>query len=199
MTARQLDFIKSLVAERQLPGAEADEHERGRATFARRVAAEETTGGAHGTTTTYAARMTPQQASNMIEWLLALPRQQRSEPATDTTTPDVPAGRFALRTADDPQLRFFKVDRPEEGRWAGRTFLSEIFGGGFGDDGRREPIRDRARREEILNAILAVGPIKAAQCYGIELGHCGRCGRTLTDETSRAFGIGPDCREAWGI
>jgi Family of unknown function (DUF6011) len=195
MTARQLDFIKRLYEERVLPFDAADEHERGKASFARKVA----TGEQHGTGT-YADRMTPPQASRLIEWLMGLPRRESATTsAAAEPAPDVPAGRFALATNGDPTLRFFKVDRPEEGRWAGRTFLSEIFGGGYGDDGRREPIRDRARRTEILNAILAVGPMKAAQCYGIELGHCGRCGRTLTDETSRAFGIGPDCREAWGI
>jgi len=31
--------------------------------------------------------------------------------------------------------------------------------------------------------------------YGTELGECGVCGRTLTDEKSRAYGIGPVCRE----
>jgi uncharacterized protein DUF6011 len=29
--------------------------------------------------------------------------------------------------------------------------------------------------------------------YGQELGECGHCGRTLTDEASRAAGIGPVC------
>lgn len=29
--------------------------------------------------------------------------------------------------------------------------------------------------------------------YGQEIGACGRCGATLTDETSREFGLGPEC------
>jgi len=31
--------------------------------------------------------------------------------------------------------------------------------------------------------------------YGRLIGDCCRCGRQLTDETSRALGIGPVCRE----
>lgn len=193
MTARQMDFIRRLAQERRLPLESTAPGMRNRGRYVANLTNPHLAG-----STNAATEPTTRQASAIIEWLLELPLAQERAPQQDET-PDVPEGRFALRLNGDDQLRFFKVDRPEEGRWAGRTFLSEIFGGGFGDDGRREPIRDRARRTEILNAILAVGPYKAAQCYGIELGHCGRCGRTLTDETSRAFGIGPDCREAWGI
>jgi hypothetical protein len=31
--------------------------------------------------------------------------------------------------------------------------------------------------------------------YGMLIGKCGVCGRTLTDEESRANGIGPVCAE----
>ncbi len=44
-----------------------------------------------------------------------------------------------------------------------------------------------------LAAIEAVGPEAAAQLYGQEIGHCGRCHRPLTDETSRKRGLGPEC------
>ena len=33
----------------------------------------------------------------------------------------------------------------------------------------------------------------AAATYGQEYSHCGRCGRSLTDDASRARGIGPEC------
>lgn len=195
MTARQMDFIRRLADERQLPLESTAPGMRNRARYVSNLVNPHLAG-----STNAATEPDNRQASAIIEWLLELPmRPGRSRETTSEPTPDVPEGRFALRTDDDEQLRFYKVDRPTEGRWAGYVFVSEIFGGGFGDDGRREPIRDRQRKSEVLNAILAVGPIKAAQCYGIELGHCGRCGRTLTDETSRAFGIGPDCREAWGV
>jgi hypothetical protein len=108
-----------------------------------------------------------------------------SAPAPVQPIPDVPAGRYAIR-ATDGVVRFYVVDRPTEGKWVGRTFVSrqasdELF-----------PIRDRAERTRVLSAIL-VDPRGASVLYGRELGRCGVCGRTLTDEASRAAGIGPVC------
>lgn len=40
---------------------------------------------------------------------------------------------------------------------------------------------------------IAADPQAASERYGQELGHCGRCGRTLTDEESRGRGTGPIC------
>ena len=104
---------------------------------------------------------------------------------------DVPAGRYAIVDEADGRIRFFVVDRPTEGRWAGRVFVSEQA------SDEKFPVRG-ARRGEVLAAI-AVDPREAMIRYGHELGRCGNCGRTLTDETSRAMGIGPDCARALGI
>ena len=46
-------------------------------------------------------------------------------------------------------------------------------------------------------AKIAVDPYEAALRYGRTIGQCGVCGRTLTDEDSRALGIGPVCRQRW--
>ena len=42
---------------------------------------------------------------------------------------------------------------------------------------------------------IAADPQAASIRYGLEIGACGRCGRTLTDEESRAAGIGPVCAQ----
>ncbi len=47
---------------------------------------------------------------------------------------------------------------------------------------------------QALEAIKTASPETAMALYGQTLGYCGRCGRSLTDETSRALGIGPVCR-----
>ena len=99
-------------------------------------------------------------------------------------------GRYAI--AIDDKLRFFRVNTPTEGRWAKMTFVNEVFGGG-----RRDPVRNRQFRQTVLQAISA-DPDALAR-YGQELGECGVCGRELTDERSRAIGIGPVCREKLGM
>jgi hypothetical protein len=46
---------------------------------------------------------------------------------------------------------------------------------------------------EVLKRLTDSDIRTAAYRYGQELGYCCRCGRHLTDEDSRAAGIGPDC------
>jgi len=97
-----------------------------------------------------------------------------------------------LRVPIDSKLRFFRVNTPTKGRWATMTFVNEVFGGG-----RREPVRNRQFRQTVLQTISA-DPNALAR-YGQELGECGVCGRDLTDEESRAIGIGPICRGKLGM
>jgi hypothetical protein len=102
---------------------------------------------------------------------------------------EVPAGRYAIEFSDG--IKFYVVDRPTEGRWAGYTFVKvqasdELY-----------PVRNPKQREGILLEI-AVDPQAAMLRYGREIGKCGHCNRTLTNAESRALGIGPVCRGRMG-
>lgn len=102
---------------------------------------------------------------------------------------DVPAGHYAVPSlTGNNDLDFFRVDRPYEGRWAGRVFVKRVIGGR-----PNSPVRGRTYTEALL-AIRAAGAAEAARRYAQELGRCSRCNRHLTDETSRAYGMGPECR-----
>ena len=111
----------------------------------------------------------------------------------DPALPDVPAGRYAVATEAGAinTLAFYKVDRPVEGRWAGRVFVQHIVGG---DEERLSPATSRA----ILAKIAEAGPEAASAAYGREIGQCGVCARPLTNDISRARGIGPVCAEKKG-
>ncbi len=95
---------------------------------------------------------------------------------------DVDEGRYAIVV--DGVTKFYRVTKGK-GRWAGRTFvavqasddLHNIYGGAA----------------RAILAEIAKNPMEAMVRYGHELGVCGKCGRTLTDEASRAAGIGPVC------
>lgn len=50
-------------------------------------------------------------------------------------------------------------------------------------------------QEELLQEVLN-NPAEAMMRYGVLLGRCSYCGRSLTDDLSRLRGIGPDCWEA---
>lgn len=128
------------------------------------------------------ATLTREAASALIEYLLTLPKVTR-RPAVKPE--EVPAGRYAVEVNDT--LAFIKVERPEEGRWAGYTFVTRQLSDDF--------VRvSRQQAAVLLEAVRAAGFEEAMTRYGRELGVCGECGRTLTNEESREAGIGPVCR-----
>lgn len=174
MTARQLDYIRSLAQSKDLNLLTPEQQ-----TFVAKLVAGE-------------VDPQPAAASRVIDALLALPdgAEATATPAR-TSTAQVDAGRYAL-VDEDGAVKFYTVDRPTEGRWAGYTFLNAM-----GSD-ERYPIRDRNAKAAIM-AKIAADPGKAMRRYAAELGRCAYCGRELTDETSRAAGIGPDCAQHHGI
>ena len=106
-----------------------------------------------------------------------------------TAAPEVvPAGRYAIDTSVHAVngTAFYKVDRPTEGKWAGRVFVKQIVG----DDEQR---LSQKQGLAIIAKIAEAGAEAASARYGHEIGECGICGRTLTNDESRERGIGPVC------
>lgn len=112
-----------------------------------------------------------------------------------------PAGRYAILvreggpndmevrgTEDGLITKFYKVDAPEDGRWKGYVFVSVQASDEF------HRIRNMEQVASIINTISMQGWKESLLRYGREIGVCGHCGRTLTNEESRAYGIGPICR-----
>jgi Family of unknown function (DUF6011) len=172
MTLKQRDYIKSLIQEREVSSLSDAQVK-----YLSRIEADEVDPDSGA-------------ASRIIETLLALPRRDKRVPGQWSPL-DVPAGRYALVHPERSHVEFFVVDQPTEGKWAGRTFVNQQAGD------ERYPVKGQ-RAKEVL-ARIAVDPQAAMIRYGHELGRCGNCGRTLTDEVSRAMGIGPDCAAKLGI
>lgn len=86
-----------------------------------------------------------------------------------------PFGRYAVEM--DGTLKFFVAST--DGLFAQAS--DDLF-----------PVKGKEHRDEVIAAIAADPPAASAR-FGQEIGRCGRCNRTLTDETSRAMGIGPVC------
>jgi hypothetical protein len=118
---------------------------------------------------------------------------------------DVPAGKYALETSLDHDgepaaeekgvLQFFQVDHGKVGsRWEGYVFVKRLVGAP--GDFARYPLR-YAEGRRVLERIQA-DPKGASQRFGLHFTVCGRCSSPLTDETSRAEGIGPKCRAKLG-
>ncbi|QPX62159.1 hypothetical protein PBI_INDLOVU_44 [Mycobacterium phage Indlovu] len=151
--------------------------------------------------------LTKQGASKMIEWLKGLSltakvvaeTEERNVAAAKASVASdrgaafpsadvVPAGRYAIETEDGATnaLAFYKVDRPTEGRWAGYVFVKLMVSDG-------EQRMSFAASKSIMAKIAEAGAEAASARYGHEIGECGVCGRTLTNDDSRARGIGPVC------
>lgn len=168
--------------------------------------------------TALANGMSWEQTDKTIKWLLAQPEFPKKSPASveevkqewsdnaarirlgdqldariagapRETLPDVREGRYAVE--HEGVLKFYRVDKPQDGKWAGRTFVSVQASDDF------HPIKSWESKVEILK-LIAADPQEALLRYGREIGRCGHCGRTLTNEESRQYGIGPICREGLG-
>lgn len=116
------------------------------------------------------------------------PATATEAPAQKKETPDVPAGRYGLSGADG-QVRFYRVDRPTEGKWKGYTFVKLLIGspGAW----RAEQI-NRSIRPQILAAIGADAEA-ALRLFGQKFEQCGACSSPLSDPRSRAAGYGEIC------
>jgi hypothetical protein len=134
-------------------------------------------------------------ASQFISTYKDLPRKSWDAAKAEAIAPGAPTGETPERRATssvadgryavehEGTLKFFKV---KNGRKPGFVFLDVQAS----DDWHS--IRNVGRIAEIL-ALIAADADEASLRYGRELGVCGDCGRTLTDETSRARGRGPVC------
>lgn len=106
----------------------------------------------------------------------------------------VPPVRYAILrpgSQDPNDLVFLNVSIGKEGtRWEGFVFLKVQA------SDEEHPVRNRQAREAYINAIVEQGWKKCLLRYGQKIGKCGHCGRTLTNQESREYGIGPVCRRS---
>jgi len=111
---------------------------------------------------------------------------KREAPKAGGTDPKVEDGYYAVKPSDGTQLCFYRLTTKVGGRWDGMQFVNRF----------RSDDEVHVSRPEAANVRAAIrrNPKAALDAFASELGRCYRCGRTLTDEVSRALGIGPDCR-----
>lgn len=104
--------------------------------------------------------------------------------------------RYAVKNSEGT-LSFLRVDRPNKkgSRWIGFAFVKHISGPNEERIGVQRPGSPYTGQMVGLLGKVLHNPWAAMARYGQEIGECGKCGRRLTDETSRTLGIGPECRK----
>lgn len=168
-TEKQINFIATLASERDWDAI-------GQAIAARFQA-------------TMEAGIDKAKASEMIEWLKKQPRKGTPATRPVATTNEVPDGFYAVTMETHKnETSFFRLRTGKRGRWEGFQFADQVVGGAS----RGYPVRGSSK-ELLIAAILEQGVTESRERYGREIGRCGCCNRTLTDDTSRARGIGPEC------
>lgn len=135
---------------------------------------------------TDSGQWTPGRTGNASAWISSMIAKVRELKASAPAAPVAPAaevadGRYAVEFGG--ALKFYKV---KNGRQAGMVFLDVQASDEW------HSIRNYTTKVQIL-ALIAQDAKAAMIRYGQEIGECGHCGRTLTDEASRAAGIGPIC------
>lgn len=101
----------------------------------------------------------------------------------DLAEPLADKGYYALRDQENPgKIHYYRITRRKGYVKVQEQASDELY-----------PVEYR-RSLAVVKALLDSGVEAAQHLYADTLEKCYRCGRTLTDETSRALRIGPDCR-----
>ncbi len=90
----------------------------------------------------------------------------------------------------DGETKFYLVERSDSGKWAGRT-VAKVQAG---------PAYHRLEKGAQIGVLgrIAADPRAAAKLYAQEVGQCSQCNSPLTDDESRARGMGPVCAGRFG-
>jgi hypothetical protein len=124
----------------------------------------------------------------------------RSQTGRDLTV--LPYGRTRAAVENESGgLTFLLIDRPEPlnrfkqpDKWHGWVFVKQQQGPNEVRLGSQRPGQTYSGQwPSLIDKVLA-DPLAAVARYGLELGVCGVCGLPLTNDESRALGIGPVCR-----
>lgn len=105
-TTKQVNFLRTLVAEREIPETHRDFIQ------SQLEVGEDLDG---------------RIASDLIGWILEETPKPTKKP--QPMYPEVEAGRYAIDA--DGGTGFYRVDRPTEGKWAGYVFVKRQYGGNY--------------------------------------------------------------------
>lgn len=120
------------------------------------------------------------------------PKQQMLESLID----GLPDGRYATRADESEAFTFFRIKRHTRGRLNGCLTVQTQHSERLMQAGVRwnSGFWTWTKPSVIESVLMAcIDPKQAAYNYAKALNRCGVCGKDLTDERSRWYGIGPDC------
>jgi hypothetical protein len=110
-------------------------------------------------------------------------------------------GRYAVSPDDVTPLTFVRIVRPKTGNYKGAVKVQTQHGDDLVDRLFLWPSGKVTIKAPFIveSLLLIAADLRGASIrYGQEIGQCCICGKSLTDERSRYYGIGPDCETRFG-
>lgn len=174
---KQVAFIKTLLAEREIDEDVAQQHLANLPTMERKT------------------------ASTLIDALLKLPKSstrgggvlQSYLSALPKSRYAVPVDEFELANLDvnlHGDLAFFEIRE-----YMGHLYMRQLVGsvGAF--------VRNKLSNDDVIKISKAIArdPRGYAVLFGVHYSCCGSCGAELTDPISRELQLGPECRKKFGL
>lgn len=113
-------------------------------------------------------------------------------------------GRYAVPNNDNTEYIFMRISMPR--KYKGHLLVSSKHSDSwyrrvmYAPDGKVVSHNNQAIKGMSLSDILisiVADQTTAAIEYATRANECARCGRELTDDRSRHFGIGPECEKNW--
>jgi hypothetical protein len=161
---------------------------------------------------------TPPSSAKASEWIAKL-KAMKDAPVTQPRVHNplksplpfhmlamIQPGRYAILNDDNNELIFVRVAAPRTGKMAGMIQVQTQHSDSWTrrllvapDERviamRRETVKGMELRD-ILTAVFS-DQTSAAMLYAEKEHLCARCGKKLTDDRSRWYGIGPECEKHW--
>lgn len=143
-------------------------------------------------------RLTPRQTDAVLRVKAreATRNQERKAKETGRDLLVLPVGRtHAAVDNESGGVTFLIFERPPDNnaKWGGWVFVKQQQGPTMVKIGSQRPGESYVGQWPSLIDKVLDDPMAAVVRYGLELGVCGVCGLPLTNDESRAKGIGPIC------
>jgi hypothetical protein len=100
----------------------------------------------------------------------------------------IPEGYYAVASiTGNNDFDFFRIDRPDKGKWAGYTFVKRVIGG------HPDVNVSKVEARKAIAAIRQAGIDESGELYGEKMKACYKCNTSLTKHASTVLKVGRTC------
>lgn len=153
----------------------------------------------------HAYKLTFNEADALIKRLLQEQEGKKKEKKVDPKLTmvtgmlkGIPDGNYAAQAEEGDRIDFLRITRPDKGKFKGALKVQSRHSDTLRTDAVLWPSGIwSVYYSYVVDALLMVVADRRGcmRLFAKELGQCCICGKSLTDERSRHYGIGPECEK----